>query len=161
MHDSATAMDFFDFIGRIVSNIIRYISIEIPRSVVPSLPEVEANPASWIIGIALSGLIVWALFRLKKYRPLLFSLFLGTFGILLLWPEVWFGIRFIMPLIPFILFLTVFGIYEIFIKYKINPKFIFGVIVLISILNYNAYLDYNKKSKMGYPKDNFSKKKFK
>jgi len=145
-------MDFFDFIGRIFSNIVRYISIEIPRSVVPSLPEVEANPASWIIGIAISGLIVWALFRLKKYRPLLFSLFLGTFGILLLWPEVWFGIRFIMPLIPFILFLTVFGIYEIFIKYKINPKFIFGVIVLISSLNYNAYLDYNKKSKMGYPK---------
>jgi hypothetical protein len=145
-------MDFFDFIGRIVSNIVRYISIEIPRSVVPSLPEVEANTASWILGIALSCLIVWALFRLKRYRPLLYSLFLGTFGILLLWPEVWFGIRFILPLIPFILFLCVFGIYEIFLKFKIDPKFIFGVIVLISIINFNAYLDYNKKSKMGYPK---------
>jgi hypothetical protein len=145
-------MEFFDFLGRIISNIVRYISIEIPRGVAPFLPETEANAASWIIGIVLSGLIILALYRLKKYRALLFSLFLGTFGILLLWPEVWFGIRFIMPLIPFILFLSIYGIYEILIKYRLNPKFIYIVIAVIFILNFNDYSLFNKKSKMGYPK---------
>jgi hypothetical protein len=145
-------MEFFDYFERIITNIIRYISIEIPRSVVPFFLETEATTGSWILGIIISALIIWALTRLKKYRALLFSLFLGTFGILLLWPEVWFGIRFIMPLIPFILFLSVYGIYELLNHYKLNSKLILITIILIFGLNFNSYSDYNKKSKIGYPK---------
>ncbi len=145
-------MEFFDFIERITSNIIRYISIEIPRSVVPSLPETETGIGGWIIGIAITGLIIWALFRIKKYQALLLSLFVGTFGILLLWPEVWFGIRFIMPLIPFILFLSAYGVYELLLKFNLNPKYIYTVIAVIFLLNFSAYSQYNKKSKTGYPK---------
>jgi hypothetical protein len=145
-------MEFFDYFERIITNLIRYISIEIPRSVVPFFLETEATTGSWVLGIIISGLIIWALTRLKKYRALLFSLFVGTFGILLLWPEVWFGIRFIMPLIPFILFLTVYGIYELLNHYKLNSKLILITIALIVALNFNSYSDYNKKSKLGYPK---------
>jgi hypothetical protein len=145
-------MEFFDYFERIFSNIVRYISIEIPRSVVPFLPETEATITSWIIGIAISGLIIWALFRFKKYRALLLSLFVGTFGILLLWPEVWFGVRFIMPLIPFILLLGVYGIYQVLLQYNLNPKIMYSVIAVIFLLNFNAYSDFNKKSKTGYPR---------
>jgi hypothetical protein len=120
--------------------------------VVPFLPETEATITSWIIGIAISGLIIWALFRFKKYRALLLSLFVGTFGILLLWPEVWFGVRFIMPLIPFILLLGVYGIYQVLLQYNLNPKIMYSVIAVIFLLNFNAYSDFNKKSKTGYPR---------
>jgi hypothetical protein len=145
-------MEFFDYFERIISNIVRYVSIEIPRSVVPFFLETEATTSSWIIGIIISALIIWALFRLKNYRALLFSLFLGTFGILLLWPEVWFGIRFIMPLIPFIIFLSVYGLYELLNHFKLNHKLILGSVILIFVLNFNSYSHYNMKSKSGYPK---------
>jgi hypothetical protein len=144
-------MEFFDYFERIVTNIVRYISIEIPRSIVPILPETESTTASWILGLLISGLIIWALFRLKEYRALLLSLFLGTFGILLLWPEVWFGIRFIMPLIPFIIFLTMFGLIELLNRYKLNPKFILLAVIIVFGLNFKSYSEYNKKSKMNYP----------
>jgi len=144
-------MEIFDYFGRIFNNIVRYISIEIPRSVAPFFLETEATTGSWITGILISAIIIFALLRLKKYRALLFSLFLGTFGILLLWPEVWFGIRFVMPLIPFILFLCVYGIYEIFHHFKLNHKLILGLIIIIIALNFNSYSQYNMKSKAGYP----------
>jgi hypothetical protein len=145
-------MEIFDFLGRIVANIVRYISIEIPRIVVPVLPENQSSVPGWIIGIAMSCLIIWALIRLKRYHALLLSLFVGTFGILLLWPEVWFGIRFIMPLVPFILFLSVFGLYELLIRYKLNSKIIYAILILIFLLNFNHYTEYNNKSKASYPK---------
>jgi hypothetical protein len=144
-------MEFFDYFERIITNIIRYISIEIPRSLVPFLPETESTTTSWILGLLISSLIIWALFRLKEYRALLFSLFMGTFGILLLWPEVWFGIRFIMPLIPFIVFLTMYGLYELLKQYNINPKFILVAVFIVIALNFNLYSEYNKKAKMKYP----------
>jgi hypothetical protein len=144
-------MEFFDYFERIISNIIRYISIEIPRSIIPFLPETESTTASWILGLLISTLIIWALFRLKEYRALLLSLFLGTFGILLLWPEVWFGIRFIMPLIPFIIFLTIYGLSELLDRYNLNSKFILLAVIIVFALNFNSYADYNKKSKMDYP----------
>jgi hypothetical protein len=145
-------MAFFDYFGRIINNIIRYISIEIPRSVVPFFLETESTTGSWIIGLLISGLLIWALTRLKKYRALLLSLFVGTFGILLLWPEVWFGIRFIMPLIPFILFLCIYGINELLKIYNLNPNLILITIVIIFGLNFNSYSAYHKKSKSDYPK---------
>ena len=144
-------MAFFDYFDRSVSNIIRYISIEIPRSIVPFFPETESTTASWIIGIIISGLIIWALSRLTEYRALLFSLFLGTFGILLLWPEVWFGIRFIMPLIPFIIFLTLYGIYQLINRFKLNSKLLLIIVLVVFALNFNSYSAYNNKSKMNYP----------
>jgi hypothetical protein len=144
-------MEFFDYFGRIVNNVIRYISIEIPRSIAPSFLETESSTASWIMGLLISGLLIWALTRLKKYRPLILSLFVGTFGILLLWPEVWFGIRFIMPLIPFILFLCIYGIHELLIYFNLNPKLILITPIIIFGLNFNSYSAYNKKSKSDYP----------
>ena len=145
-------MGFFDFIDRIVTNIIRYVSIEIPRSFVPFFPETESTTMSWIAGIFISGIIVWALVRLKEYRILLLSLFAGTFAILILWPEVWFGIRFIMPLLPFIIFLTIYGIYQLLVEFKLNSKLILLMIFIVFLLNLNGYTAYNKKAKMGYPK---------
>ena len=145
-------MEFFDYFTRIFSNIIRYISIEIPRSVVPFFPETTATTGSWIVGILISALIIWALVRLRDYRTLLLSLFVGTFGILLLWPEVWFGIRFIMPLIPFILFLAVYGVSEILVYVNLNKKLILLVAVIIFGLNFKMYSDFHEKSKTTYPK---------
>jgi hypothetical protein len=57
-----------------------------------------------------------------------------------------------MPLIPFILFLCIYGINEVLIYFNLNPKLILITILIIFGLNFNSYSAYNKKSKSDYPK---------
>jgi hypothetical protein len=57
-------------------------------------------------------LIIVGLFMLKHKAENLFTFFiLSYFAILLLWPDVWMGIRFMLPLLPLLLFLMIFGVY--------------------------------------------------
>ncbi|MFQ5750795.1 MAG: hypothetical protein ACE5HI_02260, partial [bacterium] len=65
--------------------------------------------------------------RLKNYKLLLMSYFIGTFGILLLWPNVWFGTRFLLPSVPLLIYCLFNGIYEVIAfglsKINFTPKF--------------------------------------
>ena len=56
------------------------------------------------LGIVLVGLAVWGWVRNLRPRPGTAELFVPLYlGLILLWPEVWSGDRFILPLYPFLL----------------------------------------------------------
>ena len=48
---------------------------------------------------------VTGLIKLKKYRWAVGGYIFATFGILFLWPEIWNGIRFVLALVPLLIFL--------------------------------------------------------
>mgnify|MGYP000433107852 CR=1 FL=1 len=108
---------FGDIAVRLGNNTQRYITKEIPNALFPSytVSYIDQNGLnhgsgvkSWIFGLLLIALIITGLLKGKNRQVhfligcvLLFSLF-----ILLLWPDIWYGIRFILPLVPILLFLT-------------------------------------------------------
>lgn len=108
-------MGISDFFARFFENLGRYIGKEIPNGMFPSIQvnyQAELEVSSVLFGIALLALIVFGIIKLPKYRNLFIWYSLGTFGILLLWPEVWFGVRFVLPLLPLLSFFLLYGVYH-------------------------------------------------
>ncbi len=95
-----------DFAARFFNNLERYITLEIPSGILPFL-EVDysksANFAYWILGLLLVGVIAFGLYKIPKYKLLLSAYIGATLFILMLWPDVWKGIRFLLPLVPVLL----------------------------------------------------------
>lgn len=102
------------FIERIQHNFVRYISSDIPSGVLSLEVTFEKAPLSfWLMGIAIIALVLWGIFKLKDYRMMFLGYIGGTLAILLIWPDIWGGIRFILPLIPLAVFLALYGIKEL------------------------------------------------
>jgi hypothetical protein len=103
---------FFDFATRLVNNLQRYITKEIPVGSLPMTVSYDATTAGdWLFGLALLAVAVAGLLQLN--RILLGSYFLCLFGVILLWPDVWTGARFLLPGVPFIIVCLVQGVHRI------------------------------------------------
>ncbi len=102
-----------NLITRIGSNAGRYLSREIPEVLFPfktfSYKE-SAGVGEWITGIIIASIIVLGIVHLKKYRKLIVGYMAATFAVLLIWPDVWVGIRFVLPTLPFLLLFFLLGI---------------------------------------------------
>ncbi|MDX5324978.1 MAG: phospholipid carrier-dependent glycosyltransferase [Bacteroidota bacterium] len=139
-------MAAMDWLTRLWENLSRYITYEIPYGIFPGLqPNYREDPTAfdWFVGIMIVGIILFGILRLKNYRILMVGYMLGSFAILMLWPDVWFGTRFILPLIPFLLFFFVYALQQIAqegldragIKATFNPMLLllFGFIFIKNI----------------------------
>jgi len=145
-------MGIVDWLTRIWNNLERYITREIPNSMFNFIDQVN-GPVSkfpittfeWVIGILTVAFILFGLFRLKKYF-ILISFYCGAYmGVLLLWPDVWTGVRFILPLMPLLLFLFINGIAELLNiawnkmlkeRYQLLYQLLIVAICLLSIRSY-------------------------
>ncbi len=108
-----------DYIVRIVTNVSRYITREIPNSVFPFISADYHTPITtweWVVGLIICVFIFYGLIKLKKYRLLIISYLVATLGILFLWPEVWIGVRFILPITPLLLVALLYGIYTFYLQ---------------------------------------------
>jgi len=111
-------MQLGDWFTRFFNNLERYISKEIPHGLFPGVkvdytPGTAAEMSTWLIGFLIVGLVVFGLIKLKNYRTFFIGYIGGTFAILLLWPDVWFSVRFMLPLIPIILFLMIYALFAL------------------------------------------------
>ena len=112
-------MELSDWFTRFWENLQRYITREIPSGLfnyisTPQYKE-EITTEEWVIGLLILAVILFGLFRLKRFFYILLFYFGASFAILLLWPDVWYGIRFVLPLIPFLLFLFTYGLQQLFV----------------------------------------------
>ncbi len=83
-------------VGRAVANAAGYLTAHVPRGILG--PE---GPAPALVGIALAALALtgWVLAVRRRVGPV--ELFFPLYaGLILLWPEVWSGDRFALPLFP-------------------------------------------------------------
>ena len=74
--------------------------------------KVEITSTDYIIAVLLLILMAIGLARMKDYRLLVGLYLAGTFGIIFLWPEAWFGIRFMLPVVPILTMLALNGLVE-------------------------------------------------
>lgn len=128
-------LDFTGFLNRLEFNFFRYIGKELPHGLL-AFKEVGSQEIpglmNYVAGSAIVVLVLLGWFFLKKYKEFLLVYILGTFAILLIWPEVWFGIRFMVSLIPFLIILACLGIYFILEKVKAEKVFI-PILLIITI----------------------------
>jgi hypothetical protein len=86
--------------------------------------KVEINSKDYIITVILLILMLIGLARMRQYWLLIGLYLAGTFGILFLWPEAWFGIRFMLPVVPILTCLALYGLVQIpeFIAARLKRK---------------------------------------
>ncbi len=102
--------------SRFFENLGRYLGKEMPSGLFPGFKidyQGDLETSAVFFGLLLLGIIIFGIIKLPRYRDLFIWYCVGTFGILLLWPEVWFGVRFVLPLIPIFTFFMLFGVYNI------------------------------------------------
>ncbi len=147
-------MGIVDWLSRFRDNLERYITREIPNGMFNFIEQVNGpvqkfplTTFEWVIGILTLALILFGLFRIKKYF-LLILFYCGAYmGILLLWPDVWIGVRFILPLVPLLIFFFINGTVELISiiwnkllknKYQLLFQLMIVVICLFSIKSYGS-----------------------
>lgn len=145
-----------DFIDRFWSNFTRYITREIPDAIFNFGPNYnsEISGIEWFFGFLILSLIGFGLYQLKNYRWLLIGYMLGTLGILMIWPDVWIGVRFIVPVVPLFLIGLINGFFSLFkilrrqseVSMVVNYAPIIVALFLISPMS-----ELSKKAKAPYP----------
>ena len=104
------------WVTRIQSNGWRYLTQEIPNGLFPKLEVVysqEEPTGFFLYGVMLVILIGIGTWKMPRLRMLWAGYLLASAAIFLLWPEVWFGVRFMQPLIPFLLLAATVGAWEL------------------------------------------------
>lgn len=101
------------FIERVQNNFVRYLSLDIPSAIFSVKQTTEKTPFSfWILGIGIVVFILFGIYKLKDYKLFFLAYIAATFAILLGWPDVFGGLRFVEVLVPVFLFLFIYGISE-------------------------------------------------
>ncbi|MBS0001192.1 MAG: glycosyltransferase family 39 protein [Cyclobacteriaceae bacterium] len=126
--------DFTGYIARFFANAGRYITREIPNSAFPFIQVdyvAEISMVEWLLGFILLAISFYGFYRMWR-RGLMFILYLAaTSGILLLWPEVWRGVRFVLPVMPIILFSILTGTYYLADLVLSSLKIKFNIILIV------------------------------
>ena len=162
-------MEGSDWVHRVWENFSRYINTEILSGIFSyeasnygpnELGENLSLSGHWVSGLIVFGIMIFAIFRIKEYKWLIAGYLGATFGILLLWPQIWYGTRFMLAIIPLIVFLFFFGFKELIFlgmsKLKsggpnLDSKILPFFFLLILLINFSSLDDLNKKSKEDYP----------
>jgi len=129
-----------DWMDRFTQNFSRYVQVEIPSGIFGYEPNYDNG--SWFYGILLLVIIGFGIFKTKKYAFAIGGYVLATFAILMIWPTVWTGVRFMLPIVPILIFFFFYGIFNliVIILEKINNKtessikilsFVFIVFILV------------------------------
>jgi hypothetical protein len=119
-------MDSLDlWMERITMNFKRHYAVEVPNLLNPLVRLVkndDITTSHWMWGTAFILLTIWGFISLKKHKWLLLAIFGSTMTIMLVYPEVWSGNRFIVHLVPVLTFVILHGIYHLGLKYLKAPK---------------------------------------
>ncbi len=85
--------------GRALGNGVAYATRHLPAAIV-------GTQGLWTLalGVALLATAAWGWWRRAREKPAVAELFLPLYlGLILLWPEVWGGDRFVLPVLPLLL----------------------------------------------------------
>jgi len=108
-----------NYVDRFGNNVARYLTKEIPSATFSFFKPNYREPSSasqWLFGLPFFLIMIYGIWNLKKYKLLILAYLIGTFGILSQWPDVWVGVRFLLPAVPFLLIGLVNGLQIIFIR---------------------------------------------
>jgi len=160
-------MNTEDLGGRVKENLVRYISKEIPNALFPSIKvtykdlktgKVTKSPIlHWVIGFSIILFALLGIISVPMYRMFFFLLFAGIFSVLMLWPQVWYGIRFFLPMVPLTFLFSILGLFYLVTKvFKlssslIESKRIAFVLVIFLFFQVNPVKALQKKANIDHP----------
>lgn len=103
-----------DWQVRVSNNVREYLTIWIPTSIRSLEADRGKQPSTtdWLVGFVFLALLVIGLLGLKEGKLLLFFYLGITFGVLLVWPEQYAGVRYFINVLPLLIFLFFLGIHE-------------------------------------------------
>ena len=124
----------------------RYVTHEIPKGILSFIErdyKDAVTVSEWIIGIVIVLLVIYGLFKLPRHKYVILGYLAGSFGIMVLWPEVWFGPRFLLPVVPFLILLLAYGLYNLVLlllnKIRLKNKFVIQVALPLSFLIFTSF----------------------
>ena len=106
-------LNFSGWLDRISNNLFRYVNQEIPNGLFPNFDIVyssEEPKGYFIYGLILIFFIFIGTIKMPRLRMMWLGYLTSSVSILLLWPSVWFGVRFMLPLMPFLFLAMVVGL---------------------------------------------------
>ncbi|MEM6361198.1 MAG: phospholipid carrier-dependent glycosyltransferase [Bacteroidota bacterium] len=145
-----------DFIDRFFENFSRYVTKELPDAVFPVFEPnygQEATGGQWLAGFLLLAIMIFGIIKLKDHRWLVVGYLLGTFAILMLWPQVWIGVRFIVAIVPFLILLLINGLFHAvkLVAKKSSEKVVSGTLMTFFLLfQFSAISDIHNQAKEKY-----------
>ncbi len=135
-HPDLGKLDIGSLFVRIKVNLGIYILQEIPRIILPTFHHLILSLS--IFAITAHGLVV-SFFRSRNTFSIYPVFFFGT---CLLWPQVWSGMRFVLPAVPFVIVLFWFGLIELLcrlkIRHAVNHVILVVVFVGLAVSNISA-----------------------
>jgi hypothetical protein len=150
-----------DILARMKSNLNTYAIFVIPQALFPSLsPSAGYRGSSelfYILGL-LATLVTLLGFILKVRRAIGFlELYIFLFlGVCLLWPQMWSGMRFLIPVVPFLSYYFLVGLWSLAKKLgsKLHPlwgKSLIWLLVTLMIISSFSGLVGASRGVKGYP----------
>jgi hypothetical protein len=150
--------DLSEYLSRFIANLSRYISREIPSSTYPFIQVdylSDIQLTEWLIGFVILAFIIFGLYKLGSKSLIIITYLVASFVILLLWPDVWAGIRFILPIVPLLLFASVTGLYHAILHLlsvsDFNMKFNALVLLIVGLAFITPIRKLHSQAKNDYP----------
>jgi hypothetical protein len=110
-----------DFMQRILENVHKYVALHLPILLTGSLGLVLTVVSALVVALALYGWLV------RVRRPRVAELFLPLYlGLILIWPAIWSGERFLLPMLPLLLFYAGEGLVRLTQRYVPGRAFVVG-----------------------------------
>lgn len=109
-------LDFSSWTERVAKNTKRYVAKEIPLGMFPfKSANYKEEITAWelLIGIGMLTVIGLGIYYLKEYWKFTIPYIICNLLILLNWPDIWTGPRFVFQLLPLFLIFFFFGIYKV------------------------------------------------
>ncbi len=132
-------IDFTSFINRLTLNLKTYFIDEIPYGIIPyhfRTSMVHGAILPLFLGIILTGIFIAGLIWAFLNRQYLLSVY-GIFylAVVMIWPEVWRGARFIIPIIPIFVFFSAYFLYKLYKIFhnKLNIYLNYGIILSLAL----------------------------
>lgn len=126
-----------DIVERIGINLINYISVYLPASMIPTFQQHYGNESiiGWITGLLLISGIIYGYIRLNFQKTVVGLYILIYLMILLVFPNVYTGQRFLLPLLLLLyplLFISIRNLTEYF---NLPSKVSIGFMLLLGVIN--------------------------
>ncbi|MEM7108412.1 MAG: hypothetical protein AAF519_09315 [Bacteroidota bacterium] len=148
--------DFGDFVDRFFENFSRYVTKELPDAIFPAFEPgygQKATGGEWFAGLLVLGIMIFGLLKLKDHRWLITGYLLATLAILMLWPQVWIGVRFVVSVVPLFILLLINGLHHgiTLVAKKANRKIIAAALMgLFLLFQFSPISDIHDQAKERY-----------
>ncbi len=120
-----------DLVVRVWRNFVEYCFFVLPIGLLPLL---EPGVVSWIVGSVFAALVIVGFVRRAKNRSVIEAYSILAVIVLLGWPGLWAGERFLLPLVPVLVIYIFVGLF--WLERKVRWKYIVpalaGILVLLN-----------------------------